>query len=246
MTITMERQLDFMRTKDLGFDGDQIVMAYFRGIFSTLQIERLAEEIDSRPGLIEGVVGASSTLVGKGIGPQALQLGNDTFHATPFHVSPDFLRVTGIEILSGRGFGPSEDPGQPGGILLNETAARFLGPEDPMGRTLTVPPYFLGEVMLGDGELGDVQVIGIVEDFHYEDMRHTVGPTFLTTTVPWWHGKDGFETTLFRLDRADLPAAVEEVKALWKRCRSMNCRKCASSTKPSQRNTRPSVASARS
>ena len=28
---------------------------------------------------------------------------------------------------------------------------------------------------------------------------------------------DGFAHTLFRLDHADLPAAVEEVKALWKR-----------------------------
>ncbi len=218
VTITMERQLDFMRTKDLGFDGDQIVTAYFKGVPSTLQIERLASEIDSRPGLVEGVAGVSPALVAKGIGPQAIQLGNDTFHATPFHVSPDFLRVMGIEILSGRGFGPSEDPGQPRGILVNETAARLLGPEDLIGRTLTVPPFFLDQkIMLGDGELGDVQVIGIVEDFHYEDMRHTVGPAFLTTTVPWWHGKDSFLTTLFRLDHRDIPAAVEEVRTLWKR-----------------------------
>ena len=218
VTITMERQLDFMRTKDLGFDGDQIVTAYFKGVPSTLQIERLAGEIDSRPGLVEGVAGVSPTLISKGIGPQALQLGNDTYHATPFHVSPDFLRIMGTKILSGRDFGASHEPGQPQGILLNETAARLLGPEDPIGRTLTVPPYLLGQkIKLGYGELGDVQVIGIVEDFHYEDMRHTVGPAFLTTVVPWWHGTDSFENALFRLDHHDLPAAVEEVKALWER-----------------------------
>ena len=28
VTITMARQLDFMRTKDLGFDGDQVVLVY--------------------------------------------------------------------------------------------------------------------------------------------------------------------------------------------------------------------------
>ena len=60
VTITMARQLDFMRTKDLGFDGDRVVLAIqFKGDLNPLQIERLANEIKSRPGLIQGVTGAS-------------------------------------------------------------------------------------------------------------------------------------------------------------------------------------------
>ena len=59
----MARQLDFMRTKDLGFDGDQVVLAIqFKGKLNALQIEHLANEINSRPGLvIRGVTGASSS-----------------------------------------------------------------------------------------------------------------------------------------------------------------------------------------
>ncbi len=49
VTITMERQLDFMRTMDLGFDGDRIVLAHSKGELDDLQIARLASEIDSRP-----------------------------------------------------------------------------------------------------------------------------------------------------------------------------------------------------
>ena len=60
VTITMARQLDFMRTKDLGFDGDQIVVAIHKGDLNALQIERLADEINSRPGLVQGVTGASA------------------------------------------------------------------------------------------------------------------------------------------------------------------------------------------
>ena len=59
-----------------------------------------------------------------------------------------------------------------------------------------------------------MMVIGIVEDFHFVSMRHAIGPAFLTTLKL---GSDQFDHTLFRLDRADLPAAVEEVKTLWKR-----------------------------
>ena len=60
VTITMARQLDFMRTKDLGFDGDQVVLVGHKGKLNTLQIERLADEINSRPGLVQGVTGASA------------------------------------------------------------------------------------------------------------------------------------------------------------------------------------------
>ena len=60
-------------------------------------------------------------------------------------------------------------------------------------------------------------VIGIVEDFHFTDMRHTVGPAFLTTLMPKSKLRgERFSHTLFRLDHADLPAAVKEVKELWK------------------------------
>ena len=204
VTITMARQLDFMRTKDLGFDGDQVVLVLHKGDLNVLQIEHLANEIKSRPGLVQGVTGASAAPGFGGWGPIPIQAGEDVLHAKPFHVSPNFLSVMGIEVLFGQGF----DPNLPHGILLNEAAARFFDPEDLIGRTLTLSE--------DDGE--PRTVIGIVEDFHFTDMRHTIGPAFLTTRMPNSNlGEDRFIHTLFRLDRADLPAAVEEVKTLWKR-----------------------------
>ena len=204
VTITMARQLDFMRTKDLGFDGDQVVLVLHKGDLNALQIEHLANEIKSRPGLVQGVTGASAAPGFGGWGPIPIQAGEDVLHAKPFHVSPNFLSVMGIEVLFGQGF----DPNRPHGILLNEAAARFFDPEDMIGRTLTLSE--------ADGE--PRTVIGIVEDFHFVDMRHTIGPAFLTTRMPNSNlGEDRFIHTLFRLDRADLPAAVEEVKTLWKR-----------------------------
>ena len=201
VTITMARQLDFMRTKDLGFDGDQVLLAIqFKGDLDALQIERLADEINSRPGLVQGVSGASAAPGFGGFSPMPIRSDEKVLHAKPFYVSPNFLSVMGIEVLFGQGF----DPNLPHGVLLNETAARFFGSEDLIGRTLTLPN--------DNGE--PMTVIGIVEDFHFVNMRHTIGPAFLTTPK---FREDQFGHTLFRLDRADLPAAVEEVKMLWKR-----------------------------
>ena len=203
VTITMARQLGFMQTKDLGFDGDQIVLAIHKGDLNALQIERLADEINSRPGLVRGVTGAWPAPGFGGFSPMPIRSDEKVLRAKPFYVSPNFLSVMGIELLSGQGF----DPNRPHGILLNETAANFFGPEDLIGRTLTG---------LGDEPM---TVVGVVKDFHFTDMRHAIEPALLTTRplISKPKLRDRFVHTLFRLDHADLPAAVEEVKALWKR-----------------------------
>ena len=210
VTVTVERQLHFMQTMDLGFDGDRVVLVHSKSDPNPLQIERLASEIESRPGLVKGVAGASPAPGFGGYTPSTIQLGEMTFRAKGFHVSPDFLQVMGIDLLSGQGFDRSDEPGQPQGILLNETAARLLGPEDPIGRILTIDH-------LGDEPM---TAIGIVEDFHFKDMSQAVGPAFVTTILNKRFKRLGnpiFMHTLFRLDHRDLPAAVEEVEALWSR-----------------------------
>ena len=206
VTITMERQLDFMRTKDLGFDGDRVVRVHSDGYLNALQIERLAGEINSRPGLVKGVAGASPVPSFGGFAPIPIRYGENSLHAEFFHISPDFLSVMGIEVLSGQGFGQNDESGLTHGILLNETAARLLGLEDPIGRTVTID------------DIGDGPVVGVVEDFHFNTMHHSIGPAFLMTNPPGRLGSLGFFLgTVFRLDHHERLNAVEEVKALWKR-----------------------------
>ena len=205
VTITMTRQLDFMNT-NLGFDGERVVLARSKDGLDPLQIGRLASEIDSRPGLVEGVAGISAAPGTGGEYPRPFRFGEETFEIKPFRVTPDLPHVMGVEILSGTGFARDARGPSPG-ILLNETAARLLGPEDPVGRTLSVPP-FLDQ---------PIPVLGVVADFHYEDMRHTVGPALLTTVMPGSMRHDRFDQVLFRVDNRNLSAAVDEVRTLWNR-----------------------------
>ena len=205
VTITMTRQLDFMHT-NLGFDGERVVVAFSKDDLDPLQIGRVASEIDSRPGLVEGVAGIFVPPGMGGESPRPFRLGENTITIKPFRVTPDLPHVMGVEILSGTGFARDVRGPSPG-ILLNETAARLLGPGDPVGRVLS-DPFAPDEPM---------PIIGVVADFHYEDMRHTVGPALLAAAMPGSSRPDGFSHILFRVDNQDRPAAVEEVRTLWNR-----------------------------
>ena len=82
-------------------------------------------------------------------------------------VSRDFLTAMGTRVVSGRGFGPADGPGQPRVLLINQALARtgFLGPE-PVGGLI----YIIDRTPW--------QVIGIVEDIRQTGLAAEADPQF--------------------------------------------------------------------
>ncbi|NKB69296.1 MAG: FtsX-like permease family protein [Candidatus Latescibacteria bacterium] len=204
VTLTMERQLDYMTTKDLGFDGDRVVMAFTDGMLSEIEIEALAGQVGSGQGLVQGVAGASPAPGYGGMAPLPIQVGDQVLHAKPFLVSADYLAVMGTKLVAGRGFEGGGSRQLPG-ILVNEAMARFFGEAGPIGRTLS----------LVGAEDAPMQVVGVVEDFHFENMRQAVGPAFLSARMPRSNRPNKYWNTLFRLDHSDLPAALDKLRTVW-------------------------------
>ena len=88
--------------------------------------------------------------------------------------------------------------------MLNEAAARKLGlmtddPAEAVGQT----------VLLG----GEVEVVGVLRDFHFTSLHHEVAPVALQ--APGEH----YNTLLLsvQLDAADLPGALAAVERTWTR-----------------------------
>ena len=125
VTITMARQLDFHAHQGLWVSTatGSCWLCQFKGKLDALQIEHLANEINSQTGTYTGRSPVPRPAPGfGGRSPIPIQSGEKVLRAKPFYVSPNFLSVMGIEVLSGQGF----DPNRPHGVLLNETAAQLL------------------------------------------------------------------------------------------------------------------------
>ena len=85
-------------------------------------------------------------------------------------VSPDYFRVLGIPLRSGRLFTEQDRRGAPGVVVINETLARKYFPgEDAIGR----------RVQGGrGGPLEWLTIVGVVGDVHLAGVAHEVGPQF--------------------------------------------------------------------
>ncbi len=83
-------------------------------------------------------------------------------------VSPEWRAMMKIPLLQGRDFGPEDT--QPGAALVNEAFVRqYLVTGSPVGSSF--------DVVLNEGQRVHYQVVGIVGDARYRDMREPMRPT---------------------------------------------------------------------
>lgn len=114
-------------------------------------------------------------------------------------VTDDYVETAGLRLLAGRAFGPRDDPDGRLAIVTQAFATRVgLGP-NPVGRSVRIDT---GELGTGSGR--EFEVIGLVADAKYFNLREEPVPTAL---VPKALLLDARSYTDFMM-RTSLPAAL--------------------------------------
>ena len=124
-----------------------------------------------------------------------------------WRVDSDYLATLGIEIVQGRGFDPARITDSMG-VILNETAARQFGFDDPIGQKIYVPDRnFEGAPKPED--FAELHIIGVVRDFHWSSLRDNIG------ALCFQLGKSR-GLAAFRYKGADTRPVIEALEKNWK------------------------------
>lgn len=154
------RQMDFLLNKKLGFEKEQVIM--IRGT-NTLggktasfknELMKLSEVQSATASSNLPVSGTSRNQNGfwkngrnkldKGVGAQF------------WRIDSDYLSTLGMKLVEGRNFS-MEMTSDTASMIINQTMVKELGLENPIGKKIS------------NGRTWNV--IGVVEDFHFESMR---------------------------------------------------------------------------
>lgn len=181
-TLVVMQQMNFLRSADLGFDKDQIIVLRNSSRLSPSERSSFLNTLKQIPGVQKA--SASGTILGQGFSTTRLRAkGSEAEQQLNFSsVDYNYLDVVGIEIKEGRGFSP-EFPsdtmnngilGGPldqrlGAIVINERAVKEFGlGSDPLGKQL---------VWSADGDTTYyVEVVGVAKDFHFTSLRNEIKP----------------------------------------------------------------------
>ncbi|RTL58784.1 MAG: FtsX-like permease family protein [Sphingobacteriales bacterium] len=206
-TIIVYRQLNFIQTKKLGFNKEQVLIVNGTGGLWN-KSEAFKEDVSK----LAGVSGATFA----GYLPVSNSSRNDNTYSTSpvmdskngFNMQTwiadyDYFKVMGMEMVKGRAF--SKDFGtDTSALIINESLAKILGFKDPVGQKLYT--YFQDQ---SGNKLVTYNIIGVVKDFHFESLRQGIGPLCFRLGKPDW-------VTAFKVNTSNINDLVKNVEAKWK------------------------------
>ena len=165
-TISVSRQLNYLRTKDLGFNKEHVVIVPTNK--SRSEGNRLAQRFQAVLQKNPEVINSTTSLFSFAeYGWMTLGYTDDknVFRQFRFNaIDPDFVKAMGLEIIAGKDFS-KDNTADSNYILVNEALVKEYGWKDPIGQRL--PGRY------------DEKVMGVVRDFNFETLRTDIRPVVM-------------------------------------------------------------------
>ncbi|MGE0589043.1 MAG: ABC transporter permease [Cyclobacteriaceae bacterium] len=175
--ITIYQQLEFIQSKKLGFNPSELITipiqsGVLREKSETVKNELLKLSAIESVSISGGQPGGSDW----GIPVQPEGIDPDQVPSSRvLAVDSEFVPTFEIELSSGRNF--SKDiASDTAAYLINEEAARQLGWDNPLSKTISMPA--VGRV--------PGPVVGVVKDFHFRSLKEKIGPVVLFIPPTNW------------------------------------------------------------
>lgn len=204
-TIVVYNQLQYIQTKKLGFDKDQVLIINGTGALGN-NVTAFKNEVLNMPGVVSGTLSgylpvSASARNDNSYSKEAVMDAKNGFNMQTWRIDYDYLKTLGIEIINGRNFS-REFGADSSAVVINETTAKVLGYPDPIGKKLYASN--------NNGEPPTAyHIIGVVKNFHFESLRQNISPLcFILGSAPW--------LASFKVKSADIPALVSQVEKKWK------------------------------
>jgi putative ABC transport system permease protein len=221
-TLVVLKQLNFLRSKNVGYDKDQLIYMSLQGETQS-HFETLRESL-IRGTNVSGVTGVfhHPTMFGSRVS------GADWEGRTPEQnptivytaVDPHYIQTMKIEMAQGRPFSadlpgdfadealinnsmardvPDDYVANPANaFLINEELGRLMGGENLAGKRLR----FLGV---------NGVIVGVMKDFHFQSLQRKIEPLIL------FNSPKHVRFAVVRLPQGDLGASLAAVRATWER-----------------------------
>jgi len=194
-TLTINTQLKYVNTMDLGFKHDEM---YYAPINNGLRnhLQEFKADVIKNPNVVKyatsyGVPGSLFLQWSCEINGRVHK-----FHCLP--ADPDFVSLAGLQIVKGRNFDKKNESDYNRAFILNETAVKEFGLKNPVGTQFTGEPF--GEV------------VGVVKDFHFKSAHHPVEPLAIYCSK---EDMNGFIN--FRINPKDQNKTLAYIERVWKK-----------------------------
>ncbi len=222
-TLMMQKQLDYLQNKDLGFNREQlgtmqlVVPAQGRLGERIVKGFEIAEQFKIELSKLPDVVSACASSQDFGNGNwMAVGFTDDkgAYHNFNLNtIDDEYIPTLKIQLVAGRNFSDANTSDKRRGIIINEAFAKEYGWDDAIGKKIPGKNF------------GDHEIIGVVKDFNYAALYTKVQPLVMVQDPAIIQsGVENINISnspmpkiIVRLSPGNMALSIEQIKGVWEK-----------------------------
>lgn len=199
-TFIIYQQMDFILNRDIGYDKDQVLLIQGTEMLEE-KVLAFKEEVRKLPGVQSATYSnflpvSDTRRNGNGFWKEGRTQEDRPVYGQRWNVDFDYIRTLGMKVVEGRDFLGSM-PTDSQAVVINKSMVSQLNLVDPIGKRIT------------NGG-GIWQVIGVVEDFHFESIREEIYPLAMVI-------RNSNETLAVKVSSENMDDLLVALTGLWDR-----------------------------
>jgi putative ABC transport system permease protein len=199
-TLLIYKQLQHIQNKDIGFDKNNLIVIKNTGSLGTNknafkeELLKMAEVEDaSISNLVPPDVSYSDLF--RPVGEDSQERGSNYCVA-----DENLMSTLKLTMADGRFFS-KEFSSDVNGVVINETAARLFGFENPVGEKI--------QTFWKENNEDTREIIGVVKDYNFQSLEEGI------TSLLVFYGKEG-DNIIVRLTPGDINKKINLIESTWK------------------------------
>ena len=204
-TLVIFRQLDYLNSRSLGYDRNQVVTlpyygelaanydAFYNELTRSTAIKNVARSSRIPTGRLLDSYGSARVLKGDSLVDAQVDLKT-------IITDTEFFDTYGIAISQGRKFSKDILTDDSLAFIINEAAAKEIGWKNP-------EEYLEKEFLYADVK---GKLIGIVEDFNFESLHQQIRPMI------FWQRPDNYNALSIKINSDAMKEGLAQLEKVWK------------------------------
>lgn len=166
-TLIIMKQLNFMRSKNPGFDKENVIVIDAEGTDSKQVYPLFKQQVLKVPN-IKGIAGSELGLgEGTGWSRSGFEYQGKHKDVYEYFIDPDYIPLMGMKLIAGRNFDPGIASDTVTSVIVNEAIVKDFGWTNETA---------VGQLLPGYLDMSTPVVIGVVKNFNFRPFSEAVLP----------------------------------------------------------------------